>query len=150
MAFAFLLIAIVSPILSSIADSRGNKKIFMKLFTYIGGLACCGLYFFEKDTLQISIVLFVVAAIGFWGSLVFYNSYLPEIASVDQQDRVSAKGFTYGYIGSVILQVICFIFVFFPDIFGLSGEAQASRLSFLLVGVWWMVFAQIPFKHLPE
>lgn len=146
MAFAFLVIALLSPILSSIADSRGNKKIFMQMFTYIGSLACCGLFFFEIQTLEISIVLFVVAAIGFWGSLVFYNSYLPEIATVDQQDKVSAKGFTYGYIGSIILQLICFAFVFYPSI----GEVLGSQISFLMVGIWWMVFAQIPFKNLPK
>lgn len=150
LAFAFLVIALLSPILSAIADSRGNKKLFMQLFTYLGALSCCGLYFFEIETLQLSIVFFILAAIGFWGSLVFYNSYLPEIATLDQQDRVSAKGYTYGYIGSIILQLICFIFVFFPDAFGLSGGAQASRLSFLLVGIWWMLFAQIPFRNLPK
>lgn len=150
LAFAFLVIALLSPILSSIADSRGNKKMFMQIFTYLGGLSCCGLYFFEISTLQMSIVFFILAAIGYWGSLVFYNSYLPEIASVDQQDRVSAKGFAYGYLGSIILQIICFVFVFFPSVFGLSGGAQASRLSFLLVGIWWMAFAQIPFRNLPK
>ena len=150
LAFAFLVIAFLSPILSSIADSRGNKKLFMQLFTYLGGLSCCGLYFFTIDTLQISIILFVLAAIGFWGSLVFYNAYLPEIASPDQQDRVSAKGYTFGYIGSIILQLICFLFVFFPSVFGLADGAQASRLSFLLVGIWWMAFAQIPFRNLPK
>ena len=150
LAFAFLVIAILSPILSSIADSRGNKKLFMQIFTYLGGLSCCGLYFFEIDTLQVSIVLFILAAIGFWGSLVFYNAYLPEIATPDQQDRVSAKGYTYGYIGSIILQLVCFLFVFFPAALGLSDGAQASRLSFLLVGVWWMAFAQIPFRNLPK
>ncbi len=150
LAFAFLVIAILSPILSAIADSRGNKKVFMKMFTYLGAFSCCGLYFFEIDTLQISIVLFVFAAIGFWGSLVFYNSYLPEIATPDQQDSVSAKGYAYGYIGSIILQLICFIFVFFPAAFGLADGAQASRLSFLLVGIWWIAFAQIPFRNLPK
>lgn len=150
MAFAFLVIAVLSPILSSIADSRGNKMVFMKMFTYLGALSCCGLYFFTADTLQWGVLCFILAAIGFWGSLVFYNSYLPEIATLDQQDRVSAKGFTYGYVGSVILQIICFVFVFFPDTFGLSGEAQASRLSFLLVGVWWIGFAQITFNRLPK
>lgn len=150
LAFAFLVIAFLSPILSSIADSRGNKKLFMQIFTYLGGISCCGLYFFEIDTLQVSIVLFILAAIGFWGSLVFYNAYLPEIATPDQQDSVSAKGYSYGYIGSIILQLICFVFVFFPAVFGLSGEGQASRLSFLLVGVWWMAFAQIPFRNLPK
>lgn len=150
LAFAFLVIAILSPILSAIADSRGNKMVFMKMFTYLGAFSCCGLYFFEIDTLQISIVLFVFAAIGFWGSLVFYNSYLPEIATLDQQDSVSAKGYAYGYIGSIILQLVCFIFVFFPAAFGLADGAQASRLSFLLVGIWWIAFAQIPFRNLPK
>ncbi len=150
MAVAFLVIALLSPILSSIADSRGNKKIFMQMFTYIGSLACCGLFFFTIDTLEISIVLCVVAAIGFWGSLVFYNSYLPEIASVDQQDKVSAKGFTYGYIGSIILQIICFVFVFKPELFGITDGSIPARLSFLMVGIWWIVFAQIPFKGLPS
>lgn len=150
MAFAFLVIAFLSPILSSIADTRGNKKSFMKMFTYIGAFACCGLYFFTIETLQLSVVLMVLAAIGFWGSLVFYNAYLPEIASVDQQDKVSAKGFAYGYIGSIILQIICFVFVFKPEWFGIVESSVPFRLSFFLVGIWWMLFAQIPFKGLPK
>ena len=150
LAFAFLIIAIISPILSSIADTRGNKKIFMQMFTYLGALSCCGLYFFKAETLEISIILFVFAAIGFWGSFVFYNSYLPEIATVDQQDKVSAKGYTYGYIGSIILQLICFVFVFKPNWFGIVDSSIPARLSFLMVGIWWMVFAQIPFKNLPK
>lgn len=150
MAFAFLVIAILSPILSSIADTRGNKKVFMQMFTYLGAFACCGLYFFKLETLEISVVLFVLAAIGFWGSLVFYNSYLPEIATVEEQDNVSAKGFTYGYIGSIILQIICFVFVFKPDWFGITDDSVPARLSFFMVGVWWIVFAQIPFKNLPK
>ena len=134
MAFAFLVIALISPILSSIADTRGNKKIFMQIFTYLGALSCCGLFFFKLETLEISIVFFVLAAIGFWGSLVFYNSYLPEIATVDQQDKVSAKGFTYGYIGSIILQLICFVFVFKPEWFGIIDSSIPARLSFFMVG----------------
>ena len=156
MAFAFLVIAILSPILSSIADSRGNKKIFMKMFTYLGAIACSALFFFEINeakginTLNFSVIMFVLAAIGFWGSLVFYNSYLPEIATVDQQDRVSAKGFAYGYVGSIILQIICFVFVFNPEWFGIVDASIPARLSFLLVGIWWAGFAQIAFKKLPK
>ncbi|MDQ7949806.1 MAG: MFS transporter, partial [Pedobacter sp.] len=146
MAAAFLVIALLSPILSAIADTRGNKKIFMQIFTYLGSLACAGLFFFDKSTIQLSVVLCVIAAIGFWGSLVFYNSYLPEIATIDQQDKVSAKGFTYGYIGSIILQLICFAFVFYPPI----GDQLGSQLSFLMVGLWWGLFALIPFKNLPK
>jgi UMF1 family MFS transporter len=150
MAFAFLVIAFISPILSSIADTRGNKKFFMQLFTYLGSLSCCGLFFFKIETLEISVILLIMATIGFWGSLVFYNSYLPEIASVAEQDRVSAKGFTYGYIGSIILQIICFVFVFYPDLFGIVDGSIPARLSFFMVGIWWMVFAQIPFRNLPK
>ena len=150
LAFAFLIIALISPLLSSIADTRGNKKVFMKMFTYIGALACCGLFFFTIDTLEISVILMILAAIGFWGSLVFYNSYLPEIASLDQQDAVSAKGFAYGYVGSILLQIICFVFVFKPEWFGISEASLPFRISFFLVGLWWMGFAQIPFKFLPK
>ncbi len=150
MAFAFLVIAIISPILSSIADTRGNKKIFMQFFTYLGAISCSGLFFFKLETLEISVILFILAAIGFWGSLVFYNSYLPEIATVDQQDKVSAKGFTYGYIGSIILQLICFVFVFKPEWFAITDSSIPARLSFFMVGVWWVVFAQIPFINLPK
>lgn len=150
LAFAFLIIALLSPVLSSIADSRGNRKMFMQIFTYTGSLACCGLYFFDASTLQLGVALCMLAAIGYWGSLVFYNAYLPEIASPDQQDAVSAKGYAYGYIGSIVLQLVCFVFVFFPSAFGLSGSGHASRLSFLLVGIWWMTFAQIPFRKLPK
>lgn len=147
-AFAYLVIAIVSPILSSIADFKGNKKSFMKFFCYTGSLACCALYFFKEDTLTLGIICCVIAAIGYCGSLVFYNAYLPEIAVESEQDKVSAQGFAYGYFGSVILQVICFVFVLVKP-FGMDA-GFASRLSFLLVGLWWMGFAQIPFAVLPK
>lgn len=146
---AYLIMVILLPILSSIADYRGNKKIFMKFFTYIGGIACMGLYFFELKTLELGIICFVIAAMGYIGGILFNNSYLPEIATPDQQDSVSAKGYAYGYIGSVILQLICFVFVLKPELFGITDASFPPRLSFLLVGIWWIVFAQIPFRKLP-
>lgn len=149
-AFAYLVIAVLSPILSSIADYRGNKKRFMQFFCYLGGLACCTLFVFDENHLGLGILCCILAAIGYCGSLVFYNSYLPEIAAESDQDRVSAKGFSYGYIGSVLLQVACFVFVLKPKLFGLAGEGAASQLSFLLVGLWWMGFAQITFRVLPK
>ena len=150
LSFAYLMMVIILPILSSIADYRGNKKVFMKFFTYIGGLACIGLYFFKLDTLELGIICFVIAAMGYIGGVLFNNSYLPEIATQDEQDRVSAKGFAFGYIGSVILQLICFFFVLKPELFGIVDASFPARLSFLLVGVWWIAFAQIPFKNLPS
>jgi len=147
---AYLVIAFFSPILSSIADSKGNKKVWMKFFTYTGATACCLLFFFTKETIASSMLFFGIAAIGFTGSLVFYNSYLPEISTIDRQDAVSAKGYAYGYLGSVILQVICLILIIYPHQFGISDAAMASRISFLLTGVWWVGFAQIPFEKLPK
>jgi UMF1 family MFS transporter len=149
LSFAYLVMVLVLPIFSSIADNRGNKKAFMKFFTYMGGFACIGLYFFKLETLEAGIICFVIAAMGYIGGVLFNNSYLPEIATPDQQDRVSAKGFAFGYIGSVILQLICFVFVLKPELFGIVDKSLPARLSFLLVGVWWILFAQIPFRNLP-
>jgi UMF1 family MFS transporter len=150
LASAYLLIALITPFLSATADFRGNKKVFMRIFTWIGALACAGLYFFKLDTLELGIILFMLAAIGYCGGIVFANSYLPEIATLEEQDKVSAKGFAYGYVGSVILQIICFIFVLMPELFGITDASFPARLSFLLVGVWWLGFAHIPFSVLPK
>src|SRR6188768_2502654 len=145
LALAYLIVALISPILSSIADYRGTKKKFMKIFTYLGGAACCGLFFFDAQHIELALILAIVAAIGYSGGIVFNNAYLPEIAPESYHDRLSAKGFAYGYIGSVILQVICFsMIMYFPD-----DSTIAVRLSFLLVGLWWMGFSQFPFKFLP-
>jgi UMF1 family MFS transporter len=149
-AFAYLLIALLSPLLSSVADYRGNKKRFMQFFCYLGSLACCGLFFFRLSTLEWGIICFILAAIGYCGSIVFYNAYLPEIAPEHLQDKVSARGFAYGYIGSVILQIICLVFILEPDWFGFTDSTFAPRLSFLLTGIWWLAFAQITFRRLPE
>jgi UMF1 family MFS transporter len=149
LAFAYLLIVLLLPVLSSIADSRGNKKSFMKFFCYLGAVSCSALYFFKGDqpNVLLGVGCFVLAAIGFVGSLVFYNSYLPEIAAPEDRNRVSAKGFTMGYIGSVILQVIGFALVLY---FSSQGdETSGPRYTFLLVGLWWIGFAQIPFAVLP-
>lgn len=147
---AYLLMAILLPMLSSIADYRRNKMSFMRLFTYLGGLACMGLFFFKLDTLEWGIFCFAMAAVGYIGGLLFNNSYLPEIASVEKQDRVSALGFAYGYVGCVTLQIICFVLILKPEWFGITDPSLPPRISFLLVGLWWMGFAQIPFRKLPQ
>lgn len=149
-AAAYLLIALISPILSSIADYRGNKKSFMKLFCFTGAISCCCLYFFKSNSVELGIICAAIAALGYCGSLVFYNAYLPEIALPAERDRVSAQGFAYGYVGSVILQLICFLFVLQPQWFGITDDTFAPRLSFVLVGVWWAGFALIPFSKLPK
>jgi MFS transporter, UMF1 family len=147
---AYLIMAILLPFLSSVADYRGNKKVFMKIFTYLGATACAFLFFFKLETLELGVICFALAAMGYIGGVMFSNSYLPEIATVDQQDRVSAQGFAYGYVGSVLLQIICFVFVLKPELFGITDASFPPRLSFLLVGIWWIAFAQIPFNKLPS
>ncbi len=148
--FAFLLIAAISPFLSSIADYSGTKKGFMRFFCYMGSLACMALYFFEGYNLELGIFALIIATIGFSGSIVFYNAYLPEIAEIKDQDRVSAKGFAFGYIGSSILLVFNLIMIQYPGWFWFQDNLSAIRFSFFLTGLWWIGFAQITFSNLPK
>jgi UMF1 family MFS transporter len=150
LSFSFLIVAFLSPILSGIADYTGNKKQFMQFFCYLGSLSVMSMFFFKgQDTLWIGIVATILASIGFWGSVVFYNSYLPEIAFPEQHDRVSAKGFMYGYFGSVILLAFNLTMVMKPEWYGISDPTLPARISFLSVGIWWMGFAQVTFYFLP-
>ncbi len=154
-ALAFLVVAFFSPILSGVADYVGNKKSFMKFFCYLGALSCIGLYWFHLESLYIGLFFYFFGLIGYWGSLVFYNSYLPDVAFPEQQDQISAKGFSLGYIGSVILLIINLAMIMKPDFFGISGEIEeaslkAMRYSFIMVGLWWIIFAQYSYYYLPE
>ncbi|HEY4194814.1 MAG TPA: MFS transporter [Mucilaginibacter sp.] len=148
---AFLVVALMSPILSSIADYKGNKKQFLFFFCTMGSIACSAMFFYNAHNLAYGLSCIILACIGFWSSVVFYNSYLPEIAAPEDQDRVSARGFAMGYIGSVILQVICFVFVFEPQWFGMQNDGTLpARFSFLLVGIWWWGFGQFSLARLPK
>lgn len=147
-AFTFLVVAIISPILSGIADYVGNKKKFMKFFCYVGSAGCIGLYWFDLDRIHLSLLFYFMGLIGYWGSLVYYNSYLPDIAFEEQQDSISAKGFSMGYIGSVLLLIINLAMVMSQE----TGEEkmQMMRYSFITVGVWWALFSQYTFHILPK
>lgn len=151
LAFTYLLVAITMPVLTSVADFRGSKKNFMKVFVLLGSVACASMYFFTTDTISTGIACMMVAAFAFYSSLVFYNSYLPEIAAPKDRDRVSAKGFMYGYVGSVLMQAIGFLLVLLWDkIPFINSAAHAVRITFLLVGLWWFGFAQVTFSRLPK
>lgn len=175
-AFTFLVVAISSPILSGIADYIGNKKSFMKFFCYLGSFGCLGLYWFNLDYIHTSLLFYFMGLLGYWGSLVFYNSYLPDIAFEEQQNRISAKGFSMGYFGSVILLLLNLAMVVKPEWFGFdisipdsitkngteeeivlameaaknSASFEAMKTSFITVGVWWAIFSQYSFAILPE
>lgn len=175
-AFTFLVVAFTSPILSGIADYVGNKKNFMKFFCYVGGIGCIGLYWFSLEYIHISLLFYFMGLIGYWGSLVFYNSYLPDIAFPEQQDKVSAKGFSMGYIGSVLLLIFNLAMVMKPEFFGFNvdispdilangteneivmateaasnaASINAMKVSFITVGLWWILFSQYTFYMLPK
>lgn len=150
LAAAYLLMSFSLPFISSYADAKGLKKPIMKFFTYVGAISCMCLFFFKLETLEIGIICFALAAMGYIGGVLFNNSYLPLLATVDQQDRVSALGFAFGYIGCVTLQILCFIVVLKPEWFGITDPSLPARISFLMVGLWWLGFSMIPFKYLPK
>ncbi len=148
-ALAMLIVAFMSPLLSSIADYKGNKKKFLSFFLTLGSVACSALYFFDRSTLSFGIVAMIIASIGFWGGQVFYNSFLPDIARLQDRDRISARGFAYGYVGSVLLQLICFVFVLMNEQLGIT-EGKGAQISFLLVGIWWWSFGQYSLRRMPK
>ena len=151
LSISFLIVAFCSPILSAIADYTGNKLKFLRAFCLLGALSVMALFFFKgESTLWVALTFTVLASIGFWGSLVFYNAYLPEVAYPEQQDEVSAKGFMYGYAGSVILLIFSVVLIQKPDWFGITDPTFAPRITFVLVGIWWLGFAQFTYKRLPN
>ncbi len=149
-AFSYLLVALFSPLFSSIADYTGLRKRFMMVFTWIGAVSCGMLFFFNRNTLELGLIAFTLATIGYGGSLVFYNSFLPVIAETKDQDRISARGYSMGYLGGVVLLVFNLVFVLFPGFFGITDDSFAPRLAFLTVFLWWIGFSQITFRRLPR
>lgn len=148
---AYLLIAAISPLLSGISDYGNRRKVFLRFFTTVGAMACISLLFFRgMETLWVGVTGFVLAMIGFAGGIVFYNSFLPLIATEERYDSVSALGFSLGFFGSVILLTLNLIVITFYDAFGFSEALKAVPVAFVMVGLWWLGFAQIPFRRLPE
>lgn len=153
---AFVCIAIITPLLSGVADYLGNKKIFMKFFCYLGGVSCIGLYWFSLENIYLGLLCYFFGLVGFWVSFAINNSYLPDVAFPKQQDAISAKGFSLGYVGSVILLIFNLAMVMRPEIFGIASdesgvaEIKAMKYSFITVGIWWIVFAQYSFYYLPQ
>ncbi len=150
----FLFLAFLVPLMSGVADFLGNKKSFMKFFVYIGSFSCMGLYFFDLNNIYLGLLFYFFALFSFWASLVFYNSYLPDIALPEEQDNASALGYSYGYVGSVILLLVNLFMINKPDLFGFEksdqGSIDAMKVSFLTVGLWWLIFSQYTFYYLPQ
>ena len=148
---SFLIVAAILPLLSGMADYSGNKKSFMKFFVWLGALSCMGLFFFTGvSTLGLALLFSITASIGYSGSLVFYDAFLPEVVTEDRYDLTSARGYSMGYYGSVLMMIICLLLIMNYEMFGFAGSGEATRVSFLLVGAWWIGFSLIPFRHLPD
>ena len=147
---SFLIVALFSPLLSSIADYTGRRKAFMQFFTLLGASSCAALYFFTPGNLEFGIITFTLAGIGYSGGLVFYNAWLPEIAPDGQEDRISARGFALGYIGGVILLLVNLAMILKPEFFSIEGKGMPARISFITVGIWWIFFSLFTFRKLPS
>ena len=148
---SFLIVAAILPLLSGMADYSGNKKAFMKFFVWMGALSCMGLFFFTGvETLGLGLLFSIAASIGYSGSLVFYDAFLPEVVTEDRYDLTSARGYSMGYYGSVLMMIICLLLIMNFETFGFANAGEATRVSFLLVGAWWIGFSLIPFRYLPD
>lgn len=139
---SYLIVTFLSPLLSGIADYSGNKKTYMQFFCYLGALSCISFYFFNKVPLELGMISVLFGSIGFSGSLVFYNAYLPEIATPDLHDKVSAKGYSRGYIGASLLLIISLVLI--------KGFSMPAEYAFVMTGFWWVAFGQITFRGLPS
>lgn len=150
-AAAYLLVAIMSPLFSSMADYTGRRKGYMRAFTLIGATACGALFFFDKNHIELGVIAFALGTLGYGGSIVFYNSFLPVIAEPEDQDRISARGYSMGYLGGVVLLLFNLLMIMKPDLFGIAADSSLpARISFLTVFIWWIAFSQITFSRLPK
>jgi UMF1 family MFS transporter len=140
---SFLVVSFLSPFLSGIADYTGSKKKFLQFFCYLGAFSCMSLYAFDATKIEWGMLSVFLASVGYWNSLVFYNAFLPEIADSADHDKISARGFTYGYIGSMLLLIICLAIIM-----GIGKEY--TSVSFILVGLWWIGFSQLTYRVLPN
>lgn len=149
-AIAYLIVAGLTPMLSSLADYTGRRKAFMQFFTWIGALSCGALFWFDSEHIELGIIAFTLGTLGYGGSLVYYNSFLPVIAEEKDQDRISARGYSMGYLGGVVLLLFNLVMILQPHLFGLEKGNLPARISFLTVFIWWIGFSQITFRRLPK
>lgn len=149
---AYVIIAIAAPLLGGIADIGNKRLFFLKVFTITGSLFCMLLFFFSNESMiWLGTIAFIIATAGFAGSLIFYDAFLPAIVTRDHFDSVSAKGYSYGYIGSVILLLFILFMSQKPELFGFTIESTLPyRVGFVLVGLWWLGFSQYSFSILPK
>lgn len=138
---ASIVVAVLAPLLGAVADRGRFRKRFLLLFALLGIVMTAGLAAVEHGEWQIAAALYVLAAIGFSGSIIFYDSLLVTVADPATMDSVSSLGYALGYLGGGLLFALNVAMTLFPQAFGLSGAAEAIRLSFLSVALWWTLFS---------
>ncbi|MGE5813218.1 MAG: MFS transporter, partial [Acidobacteriota bacterium] len=147
---AILIVAILAPPLGAIADYAGRKKRFLAVFLAVGAIATAAMYFIQRGDWALALGLFVVGNVGVAGSIVFYESLLPHIASEQELDRVSSAGYALGYVGGGILLAINLAMIQKPALFGFANAGTATRWSLASVALWWVLFSIPLFRHVPE
>ncbi len=147
---ALTFVALLAPVLGALADFAGIKKKMMGACVGLGVVATACMFFIQQGDWVLAALLFAFANIGVTSSLVFADSLLPHIAGPGELDRVSTAGYALGYLGGGLLLVVNLAWIQQPELFGLSGAALASRLSFVSVAVWWLGFSIPLFRKVPE
>lgn len=147
---ALLLAAVLGPLLGTLADVGRNKKQWLAAFAGLGILSTAGMYFLRGDHFLLASLLFSGGALGVTGSIVFYDALLPHVARPEDIDRVSARGYAFGYLGGGLLLAFNVALILRPEVFGLPDQVTAIRVSFLSVALWWAVFSIPLFRWVPE
>ena len=147
---ALLVIALIGPVFGALADASGGKKRLLGVFLVLGVVATGAFAFLPSSGWQLAGLVFVVANLGFAGSIIFYEALLPHIADPDEIDTISARGFAWGYLGGGILLVVNMLWVTMPERFGFAGMGAAVKASFVSVAVWWAVFSIPLLRMVPE
>lgn len=150
---AVILVAILAPILGTIADYKGFKKIFFTAFMFLGVLATTGLAFTGKGNVITCLVIYAISSIGFSGANIFYDAFLTDVSDEEHMDKVSSYGFAFGYISSLIPFFLCFLLIKNPGMIGLSGDlavVQATQISFIITGIWWFLLTLPLLKNVKQ
>lgn len=147
---ASLVIVLLAPVMGAIADRGSYKKRFLLFFTVLGSTMVCGLFLAEQGEWLFAVILYILATIGFSGGVTFCDSLIGNVSNEEQSDQVSAYGYALGYLGGGLMFGFCVVLTQWPDSFGLSDAAEAVKYSFVLVGIWWMLFSVPLFFYVPE
>jgi len=149
-AIAIFIVAVVAPLLGAVADFAALKKRMLAVFLALGASSTAAMFWITEGDWSLALVLFAIANVGVAGSIVFYESLLPHLVREDELDRVSSAGYALGYLGGGTLLAVNLLMIQRPALFGIPDTATATRLTFVSVAIWWVVFSIPLFRRVPE